>query len=206
MFQLYNDSPRQWCRGQSSWVLQVIIIFSFSLSISLWRLIPNNTQCPSNCSYYKDFNEEEIWCFKHGGVNINYTECTKCPGTLIDRSLVTPNRYILKGDWGYLEPCPVDPEKMIKEKNLSTPMIKTLRDRYEGQILELQTFSEDLTALNDIINNITIEKNNIRATSKFFTCSSFLELLSRNFDDDDGLDLEFKRQVEYSSYFWFLTI
>ena len=99
----------------------------------------------------------------------------------------------MKGDWGYIDvyPCPVDPGL----DNLTPPMINTLLDRYEGQILEQQTFYENLIALNDSINNIIFGKKNTRA--KLLNCSSFVELLKRNLYDQD---LEFKRQVEYSRY------
>ena len=35
--------------------------------------IPDNTQCPANCSYLKDDNQEEIWCFKQENIDLNYT-------------------------------------------------------------------------------------------------------------------------------------
>ena len=71
-------------------------------------------------------------------------------------------------------------------------MINTLLHRYENQMLELQTYSENLMSLNDAINDIKTEKEDSEPISKFFNCSSFAEFLTNNLND-----LEFKRSVHY---------
>ena len=102
--------------------------------------------------------------------------------------------YLLKGDWGNIETCPVSDEELM-EKNLTIQMLTTLLHRYQNQMLEIETFSENLNALNDTIENISKEKEVGRTVSNFFTCSTFAEFLSHNLND-----LEFKRQVQVQ--FW----
>ena len=88
--------------------------------------------------------------------------------------------------------CPISSEELLLNGNLTIRMTNTLLHRYENQLLELQTYSENLMSLNDAINNIKTEKEDSQPIPIFFNCSSFAEFLTNNLND-----LEFKRSVHY---------
>ena len=147
-------------------------------------MIPGNTQCPTNCSYYKDDDQEQIWCFKHEHTHLNYTaECPECPGSQENSG---HSQSILKGDWGRIYPCPLPQEALLE--NLTVPMLETLVKRYENQRDELEDYIENLNVLHDTIKNITEDNINTRI---FFNCSSFAEFLQKKLSD-----LELARRVE----------
>ena len=147
-------------------------------------MIPGDTQCPTNCSYHKNDNKEQIWCFKQKNVYLNYTaECPKCPGSQEKSGFCYS---ILKGDWGNIYPCPLSQEELLD--NLTSQMKRKLVQRYENQRDELEAYIENLNALNDTIKNITAENKDTRIISD---CSTFAEFLQKNLSD-----LEFKRRVE----------
>ena len=83
--------------------------------------------------------------------------------------------------------CPITETELL-ESNLPIPMLTTLLNRYEYQQSEQEAYLNFLNDLNDTIQNITSEKRESRAISKFFKCNSFADFLTKKLKD-----LEFKR-------------